>query len=111
MGGGLSMADLPIAISEDRVIDFCRRWKVAEMAVLGSALREDFGPDSDIDILVSFSADAGWSLFDLVRMEEELETLLGRSVDLVPRMAVEQSENYIRRSSILNNSEVIYAAG
>jgi predicted nucleotidyltransferase len=81
------------------------------MAIFGSALREDFGPDSDIDILVSFSADARWGLFDLVRMEEELEALLGRAVDLVPRVAVEQSENYIRRKSILDNAEVVYAAG
>jgi hypothetical protein len=105
------MGDVSIAIPEERVTDYCRRWKVAEMAIFGSALREDFGPGSDIDILVSFNADARWSLFDLVRMEEELETILGRAVDLVPRQAVEQSENYIRRKSILDNSEVVYAAG
>jgi predicted nucleotidyltransferase len=105
------MADVSLAIPEDQLTDYCRRWKVAEMAIFGSALREDFGADSDIDILVLFNADARWGLFDLVRMEEELATLLGRSVDLVPRVAVEQSENYIRRKSILDNSEVIYAAG
>jgi predicted nucleotidyltransferase len=105
------MGDVSIAIREDRVTDYCRRWKVAEMAIFGSALREDFGPDSDIDILVLFNADARWSLFDLVRMEEELETILGRAVHLVPRQAVEQSENYVRRKSILDNSEVVYAAG
>jgi hypothetical protein len=105
------MADVSLVISEDRLTDYCRRWKVAEMAIFGSVLREDFGPDSDIDILVLFNADARWSLFDLVRMEEEMEALLGRPVDLVPRQAVEQSENYIRRKSILDSSEVIYAAG
>jgi len=104
------MADGPLAIPEHRLTDYCRRWKVAEMAIFGSALRQDFGPDSDIDILVSFNADARWGLFDLVKMEEELAALLGRPVDLVPRQAVEQSENYIRRESILGNSEVVYAA-
>jgi predicted nucleotidyltransferase len=105
------MGELALALPEHRLTDYCHRWKVAEMAVFGSALREDFGPDSDVDILVSFKADARWSLFDLVRMEKELEALLGRAVDLVPRQAVEQSENYIRRESILGNSEVVYAAG
>lgn len=105
------MDQVPFAISEDRLTDYCRRWKVAEMAVSGSALREDFGPGSDIDILISFKPDARWGLFDLVRMEEEREMLLGRSVDLVPRLAVEQSENYIRRKNILDGAEVIYAAG
>ncbi len=109
--GRLSVADGPIDIHEDRLTDLCRRWKVAEMAIFGSALREDFGPDSDVDILVSFDSDARWGLFDLVRMEQEMEKLLGRAVDLVPRTAVEQSENYIRRRSILESTKVVYAAG
>ena len=96
---------------ESRLADFCRRWQITEMAVFGSALRQDFGPDSDVDVLVSFGDQARWSLFDLVRMEQELEALLGRPVDLVPRAAVEQSENYIRRESILESTAVIYAAG
>ncbi|MFO7742527.1 MAG: nucleotidyltransferase domain-containing protein [Anaerolineae bacterium] len=100
--------DLP---QKSRLTDFCRRWKVSEMAVFGSALREDFGPNSDVDVLVSFEDDARWTLFDLVRMEQELEALVRRPVDLVPRVAVEQSENYIRRKSILDNAAVIYAAG
>jgi len=105
------MAGVPLVIPEDRLKDYCRRWKVAEMAIFGSALREDFGPDSDVDILVSFDPDARWGLFDLVRMEEEMEKLLGRAVDLVPRPTVERSENYIRRRSILESTKVVYAAG
>jgi hypothetical protein len=105
------MAELPFAILEGQLADYCRRWKVAEMAIFGSALREDFGSESDVDVLVSFEEDARWSLFDLVRMEEELQALLGRPVDLVQRPAVEQSENYIRRKGILENAEVVYAAG
>ena len=81
------------------------------MSLFGSVLREDFGSESDIDVLVTFAPDAHWGLFDLVKMEHELEAILGREVDLVERSAIEHSENYIRRKSILQNQEVIYAAG
>ncbi len=104
------MAEKPIAIPQDEIADFCRRWRVTELALFGSILRQDFGPGSDVDVLVSFAPDARWSLFDLVRMEDELRAILGREVDLVERVAVEQSENYIRRKSILSNLEVVYAA-
>ncbi len=105
------MAKPKIEIPADEIADFCRRWKVTELALFGSALRGDFGPNSDVDVLVSFAAEAHWSLFDLVRMQEELRTILGREVDLLQRVAVEQSANYIRRKSILSNIEVVYAAG
>ena len=104
------MAEVHIKIPRDKLPDFCRRWKVTELALFGSALRHDFSPDSDVDILVSFAPEAHWSLFDLVVMEDELQALLGRKVDLVERAAVEQADNYIRRRSILDNFEVIYAA-
>jgi predicted nucleotidyltransferase len=104
------MAKHKTDIPADEIADFCRRWKVTELALFGSVLREDFGPDSDVDALVSFAPDARWSLLDLVRMQDELKAILGREVDLVQRVAVERSENYIRRKSILSNLEVIYAA-
>jgi uncharacterized protein len=90
---------------------FCRRWKVAELALFGSVLRGDFHPESDVDVLVTFTPDANWSIFDLMTMEEELSGLLGRKVDLVERRAVEQSENYIRRRHILATAEPVYVAG
>jgi len=99
-----------IAIPTAELATFCGRWKVTELAAFGSILRADFDPDSDIDLLVSFAPDARWSLFDLVTMQEELQAVLGREVDLVEREAVERSENYIRRKSILGSLEVIYAA-
>lgn len=105
------MAEAQVTIPTDKISDFCRRWKVTELALFGSALRRDFSPDSDVDLLVSFAPEARWSLFDLVVMEGELEAMLGRDVDLVERTAVEQAENYIRRRSILSSVEVIYAAG
>ena len=99
-----------IAIPETALKEFCRRWEIAELALFGSVLREDFGPGSDIDLLVRFQPGARRSLFDLVDMEDELGELFGRKVDLVTRNAIENSRNYLRRSMILHSAEVIYAA-
>jgi hypothetical protein len=105
------MKALAIAVPNEQVVEFCGKWKVAELALFGSVLREDFRPDSDVDVLVTFAEDAHWGLFDLVHMEEELGGILGRKADLVERRAVEQSENYIRRQHILANLEPVYMAG
>ena len=99
-----------IAIDRKRIADFCRRWRIVELSLFGSVLRDDFRPDSDIDVLVSFAPDARWTLFDVGHMEEELERLFGRKVDLVERRAVERSENYIRRRLILEHHEPVYVA-
>jgi predicted nucleotidyltransferase len=99
-----------IPIDSQWIAAFCRRWKIAEFALFGSVLRDDFRPDSDVDVLVTFEEDHGWSLFDLVRMTSELETSLGRRVDLVTRRAVESSPNPHRRSAILRSAEVVHAA-
>jgi len=102
---------LVIDVPEQQLIEFCHRWKVIEFALFGSVLREDFQPESDIDVLVTFTPETHWSLFDLVTMENELAKLLGNKVDLVERPALERSANYIRRKSILDTMEIIYAAG
>jgi predicted nucleotidyltransferase len=107
---GTKMAEFQMTIPKDKISDFCRRWQVTELALFGSVLRGDFSPSSDVDVLVSFALDARWSLFDLVTMQEELAAILNRQVDLLERATVEQSENYIRRKSILSNMEVIYGA-
>jgi hypothetical protein len=99
-----------IALPEAKVGEFCRKWKITEFALFGSVLREDFRPGSDIDVLVSFELHARWSLMDIVKMQDELETVLGRKVDLVERSAIEQSENYIRRRHILDSAEPVYVA-
>jgi predicted nucleotidyltransferase len=99
-----------IEIPHEKIAEFCRRWRIEELSIFGSALRDDFRPDSDVDVLVRFSPEARWGLFDLMRMEEELKTIFGREVDLVERSAVEHSRNYVRRKAILNNLEPIYAA-
>jgi len=99
-----------IRIPRDRLEDFCRRWKIAELRVFGSALRDDFRPDSDLDLLVSFAPDADWSLLDHVAMEEELSGVLQRKVDLVSRRAVERSSNWIRRKAILDSAEPYFVS-
>ncbi len=99
-----------ISIPRERLDEFCRRWKIAELCVFGSALRDDFRPDSDLDLLVSFAPDADWSLMDHVAMEEELTGMVGRKVDLVSRRAIERSSNWIRRKAILESAEPYFAA-
>ena len=108
--GNAALAKSRIELPAVKLAEFCRRWKVAELAVFGSVLGPDFKPDSDVDMLVTFGADARWSLLDHVRMQDELSDLLGRKVDLVSRKGIERSRNYIRRRAILETSEVIYAA-
>ena len=94
--------------SREEITSFCERWQVTQLDVFGSALREDFGPDSDIDFLVSFEESARHTLFDMVRMEAELKGIFGREVDLVERADVEQSRNHLRRKAILESAEAIY---
>ncbi len=101
------MLQLSLDIPPERLAAFCRRWQIKELALFGSVMRDDFRPDSDVDFLVTFAADAHWSLFDLVTMQEELQAIVGRKVDLAERRAVEKSENYIRR----RQPAAIYVAG
>ena len=99
-----------LGVSTDTIRSFCERWQVTELALFGSVLRDDFGPDSDVDILVAFAESARHSLFDMVRMERELEAIFRREVDLVERAGIEQSGNYLRRKAILGAAETIHAA-
>ncbi len=100
-----------IQIPEEKLAELCRRWKISELALFGSVLRQDFRPDSDVDILVTFAPGSRRSLFDLVHLQDEIEELLGRKVDLVDKKAIERSENYIRRRHILNSAEALYVEG
>ena len=77
-----------LTIDRARLGDFCRKWKVVELSFFGSVLRDDFRPDSDVDVLVSFEPEAGWTLLDLVSMQREIAEVLGRSVDLVEEAAL-----------------------
>lgn len=99
-----------IHISKEKIAEFCRKWKITELALFGSVLRNDFRPDSDVDVLVTFEPDTDYSLFDLVHAQDELKAIVGREVDLVERNSVERSENYIRRKHILSSLEPVYVA-
>ncbi len=89
--------------------DFCRRWKIQELALFGSVLRNDFGPESDVDFLVSFTEHAQWTLFDVAQMEEELTNIVGRPVELVSKRAIEQSPNWKRKSRILSSAQPYFS--
>ena len=93
-----------------RIEELCRRWKIVELAVFGSLLRDDFGPESDIDLLIDFSPEARIGLFDLSRLQQELEDLLERRVDVVTRSGIERSRNAIRRDGILSAARRVYGA-
>ena len=97
-----------IAIPAEGIAAFCERWQVTELALFGSVLRDDFGPESDIDVLVAFREGARHTLFDMVEMEEELKAIFGREVDLVSRRGIELSRNYLRRRAILQSAETIH---
>ncbi len=99
-----------LGISSQQLTQFCQNWKVAELALFGSILRDDFRPDSDIDLLVSYQPNAKRGLFEKMTMQEELENLLHRKVDLVSKQAIIQSRNWLRRKNILDSAEVIYVA-
>ncbi len=99
-----------IAAAVPAIEAFCDRWSVRELCLFGSVLRDDFGPDSDIDVLVRFSDDANTSLFDLDEMEDELGSIFGRKVDLSSRRGVEASQNSLRRNEILGSARVLCRA-
>ncbi len=101
---------LRIEVDREELAEFCRRNHIRELAFFGSVLRDDFRPDSDVDVLVEYDPEAHVGLFDMIGMEAELAGMLGRPVDLVDRDAVEESPNYIRRNEVLRTAEVFYAA-
>lgn len=107
---GNSTRSLKIDLPLENIANFCRKWKITEFSLFGSILRKDFGPESDVDVLVTFAEDARWSLFDWVEMEDGLREIFGREVDLLSRRGVESSRNPFRRRTILSSAEVIYAA-
>lgn len=99
-----------LSLPKTQIIESCRRWRILELALFGSALREDFGAESDVDLLVTFAPEATWSLLDHIRMQTELSELLARPVDLVSRRAMERSPNPIRKREILGSARTVYAA-
>ena len=103
----ITASDLPM----EKIAQFCDRWQVTEFALFGSVLREDFRPDSDIDVMVQFHPDAHPTFRTLDQMEAELKTIFDRDTDLITRQGIETSRNYLRRNEILYSAQVIYATG
>lgn len=105
----LTMVAIQNLVPRKKIAAFCKRWKVVELSLFGSALREDFSAQSDIDALVSFAPHSSWSLFDHVQMKQELQEIFGRQVDLITRRALEQSRNPLLRSEILGTAKTLYS--
>ena len=103
----ITASDLPM----EKIAQFCDRWQVTEFALFGSVLREDFRPDSDIDVMVEFHPQAHPTFSTLDQMEAELKTIFHRDVDLITRQGIATSRNYLRRNQILSSAQVIYATG
>ena len=99
------MSTIQIKFDRTRIMDFCHQWKVARMAFFGSVLRDDFRPDSDVDVMIAFHANAKWSLFDIVDMKLELEQIFKRDVDILEEGTV---RNPIKLRCINENIEVVY---
>jgi predicted nucleotidyltransferase len=98
-----------IELPRNSIQRFCHKWQIAELALFGSVLRDDFRPDSDLDVLVTFEPETMWTIPDLITMQQELERLVNRKVDLIEKSAIESSHNWIRRQEILNTSQVFYS--
>lgn len=99
------MAQARIPIPTDSIAELCRRYRIRHLGLFGSVLREDFRPESDVDVLVEFEPDAEVGLFTLIDIQDELAALLGRRVDLVPRQGLKQ----VIRASVLASEQVVYA--
>lgn len=96
-----------VLVNHARIEEFCRRWRLRQFSLFGSVLREDFGPDSDVDVLISFEPDIPWSLFDWIAMIDELRVVFDREVDLVEESGL---TNPYRRDAILRTRQILYAA-
>ena len=102
----MSVAELPIQLDREKIAEFCRARGIRKLSLFGSVLREDFGPDSDVDVVVRFDEDAHWSLWDFYAVQEALESLFGREVDLIE---LEGVINPIRKRNILSQMQPVYA--
>jgi hypothetical protein len=97
-----------LQVSPEQIVGLCQQWQILELALFGSILRDDFRPDSDVDVLVAFAPDAKLSLLDLVELQHQFESLFGRSVDVLEKETIETSPNWIRRNEILTTATTIY---
>ena len=95
-----------IPISQKKLKEFCQRYQVRRMALFGSVFRDDFRPESDIDILVVFDPSARTTFMTLGKMKRELSALFQREVDLVPQEGLKPAI----REAVLSSAQEVYAA-
>jgi predicted nucleotidyltransferase len=100
-----------LSLSLEEIAQLCQQWGITELALFGSVLSDQFNPDSDIDILIRFAPNARQGLLTLAKIKHDLETRIGRKVDLALKDSIETSENWIRRNEILQTAQVIYEQG
>jgi predicted nucleotidyltransferase len=100
-----------VPLPRKKIAAFCKRWGIREFSLFGSVLRDGFRPDSDIDVIVDFEPGAVHTILDLAKMNEELEIIFGRRIDLMTLPSIEQSRNYLRRKEILSTRKPVYVAG
>ncbi|MCK6449405.1 MAG: nucleotidyltransferase domain-containing protein [Alphaproteobacteria bacterium] len=102
------MPEPRIRIPKGELAAFCKKWKIAELALFGSVLTDEFRPDSDVDVLVMFERDLVLDLTHFLDTKEALERLFGRRVDLMTRQAIERSRNPLRKQHILDSAQTVY---
>jgi len=98
-----------VEIADEKLAEFCRAWKITELALFGSVLRNDFRPDSDVDFLVTYAPDTPPKSWGYYPEQQEMQTLIGRKVDWVTRKSIEQGRNPVFRREVLGTAEIIYA--
>src|SRR5438067_11764926 len=99
-----------LELDAEAIERFCLKWRIRELDIFGSILREDFHPESDVDFLFVLEDGVALTIETWMAMEEGLQAIVGRKVDLVPRKDVESSPNYIRRKHILSTAEPLFVA-
>lgn len=100
-----------IDVPMDDIRAFCERWGIVKFAFFGSVLRDDFGPESDLDVLAWFNPDSQHTLLDHIRMEQELTDLFEKKVEIVNRKALDEDHNRERALAILEGAHVIWQTG
>jgi predicted nucleotidyltransferase len=96
----------PLSDRTEEIAALCRSYQVLELSLFGSAVRDDFGPKSDLDLLVLFQPEAAIGFIGFAGLQRELSTILGRPVDLVPKRGLKP----LIRDDVLASAEIIYAA-
>ncbi|SPE62868.1 Nucleotidyltransferase, putative (modular protein) [Verrucomicrobia bacterium] len=109
--GALREMPTKVQFDRERLGRLCRERGIVRLDLFGSALREDLGPDSDVDLLATVGPKAAVTLLDWADIQERLAEIFGRSVDLVSRRAIERSQNPYRREAILSTAVSIYVEG